>query len=411
MEIVQRPIDSLVPYANNARKHSDDQIAKIAASIREFGFNSPILVNPEGTIIAGHARLAAARKAGLTEVPTLCLSHLSKSAQKAYILADNRIALDSSWDMDLLRIEFESLSDDGFDLSLTGFTPDEIAFPDLNDGTDGECDPDSVPEAGDPVTVEGDLWVLGNHRLMCGDSTMIDNVEKLIAGESVDMVYTDPPYGINLETDYKKRYGNENSSKASQFYGEDAGIDLKAIINTPCVIAAKELFIWGADNYPDCLPRGGSWVVWDKSVEAVDGIASDFELCWSRERHHYSMIRKLWKGAKAREETGQEGSHRTRWGHPTQKPIELATTFFDKWGKKAKTVLDFFGGSGTTLIACEKTGRKCSMMEISPNYCDTIVRRWQKFTGKEAVLESNGMTFNEVENGKEGRQTAHNNNG
>lgn len=396
-----RKTSELIPYANNARTHSDGQLAKLAASIKEFGFNQPILVNSENVIIAGHARLEAARKAGLDEVPTITIDHLSKTAQKAYILADNRINLDSGWDDGLLKLEFDALHDEGFDLDLTGFDDDEICDVYGKENSEGQTDPDSVPEiSGDPVTRTGDIWLLGNHRLMCGDSTMIDQVERLMNGEKAAMVYADPPYGINLETDYKKRYGNEKGSTSSQFYGEDKGIDLSAIINNSFCVGAKDLFIWGADNYPDCLPRGGSWVVWDKSVEAVDGIASDFELCWSRERHHYSMIRKLWKGAKAREETGQEGAHRTRWGHPTQKPIELALFFFDHWGKKAKVILDYFGGSGTTLIACEKTGRKCLMMEISPQYCDVIIRRWQEFTGKQAILESGVGTFEEMANGE-----------
>ena len=258
-------------------------------------------------------------------------------------------------------------------------------------------DEDEIPEAIIEATTKlGDIWILGNHRLMCGDSIMFDNVERLMNGQQADFVYTDPPYGINLETDYKKRYGNKKSSTASKFYGEDHGIDLRAIVSNSYCVKAKEVFIWGADNYPDCLPRGGSWIVWDKSVSAIDGVASDFELCWSRERHHYSMIRKLWKGAKAREETGQEGDHKTRWGHPTQKPIELATTFFEKWGKKAVNIVDFFGGSGTTLIACEKTNRICFMMEISPQYCDLIIKRWQKYSGLKAIHAENNMLFDEL---------------
>ncbi len=276
------------------------------------------------------------------------------------------------------------------DLDLTGMSTQEIediCAPFRTMPDEGE------DEVGDPPKVaaskRGELYLLGEHRVLCGDSTSKEDVERLMAGEKADMVYTDPPYGINLETDYVKRYGNEKSSRESAVYGDDSGIDLKKILEFSKV--AKEVFVWGADNYPDCLPRGGSWVVWDKSVPAVDGIASDFELCWSRERHHYSMIRKLWKGAKAREETGQEGAHRTRWGHPTQKPIELATYFFNHWGKKTKSVLDFFLGSGTCLIACEKTNRRCFGMEIAPEYIDVILDRFIKFTGKKVYrLNSDG---------------------
>jgi DNA modification methylase len=402
LSIKYLPIESLIPYDGNARTHSDFQLQEIMDSIRDNGWTNPILLDGQNGIVAGHGRLLAAQKLGLKRVPTIDLSFASEAKKAQYIIQDNKLALNAGWDFGILNVQFDFLEDAGLDLIKTGFTIDEIlAIRNPEQSNEGHCDPDEVPGfAAEAITKLGDIWILGQHRLMCGDSTMIDQVEMLMNGEKADMVFTDPPYGINLETDYVKRYGNEKSSKASKFYGEDKGIDLNAIINNPLSINSNELFIWGADNYPDCLPRGGSWVVWDKSVEAVDGIASDFELCWSRERHHYSMIRKLWKGAKAREETGQEGKHKTRWGHPTQKPIELATTFFDKWGKKAAAILDYFGGSGTTLIACEKTNRKCYIMEISPQYCDVIIKRWQKFTQKQAILESTNQTFDEVANGE-----------
>jgi len=395
------PLHEIKPYENNVKQHPIKQLESISNSIKQFGFKQPIVLDRNNVIVCGHARYEAAATLGLELLPCEIADELSEEQISAYRILDNEIAAQGYTDLIKLNVELEKLPD--FD-----FKPFNIEFPKVETVIEGQCDPDDVPAITvSPKTRQGDVWILGNHRLMCGDSTMIDSVEKLMAGNKTDMVYTDPPYGINLETDYKKRYGHEKSSSESQFYGEDEGIDLKTILSNAHCINAKEVFVWGADNYPDCLPRGGSWVVWDKSTAAVDGIASDFELCWSRERHHYSLYRKLWKGVKAREETGQEGEHKTRWGHPTQKPIELGLYFFDKWGKKAETILDMFGGSGTTLIACEKINKKCFMMEISPAYCDVIVNRWQKFTGKDAILESSidlsnykhGIKFNEVPNG------------
>ena len=394
MKVRMIPLHEIKPYENNTKLHPVKQLESISKSLREFGFRQPIVIDKENTIVAGHARYEAAAALGMSFVPCEIADDLTDQQIMAYRILDNEIAKLGYTDVDALNIELGKMPD--FNIGEFG-----IELPEIESIKEGLCNEDEIPElVKEPITKLGDVWRLGDHRLMCGDSTMIDNVEKLMDGENAELVYTDPPYGINLETDYKKRYGNKKGSSESQFYGEDKGIDLKAILANCILLGSKEVFIWGADNYPDCLPRGGSWTVWDKSVSAVDGIASDFELCWSRERHHYSMIRKLWKGAKAREETGQEGSHKTRWGHPTQKPIELALYFFDKWGSKYKTVLDFFGGSGTTLIACEKTNRKCLMMEISPNYCDIIIQRWQKFTGRDAVLESTQQLYKDLSNGQ-----------
>ena len=390
MNIKLVPLHEIKPYDNNPRHHPVKQLEAISNSIKRFGFRGSLLLDRDNVIVAGHARYEAATTCGLESVPCEYADDLTEDEIAAYRVLDNKIAEMSSDDDEKLQIELAKLPD--FD-----FAEFNVEFPKIEVLNEGLCDEDETPELKIEATTKlGDVWVLGQHRLMCGDSTMIDHVEKLMAGEKADMVYCDPPYGINLETNYKKRYGHEKGSTASQFYGEDTGIDLTSILNHPYSVQAKDLFVWGADNYSDCLPRGGSWVVWDKSVEAVDGIASDFELCWSRERHHYSMYRKLWKGAKAREETGQEGSHRTRWGHPTQKPIELAVYFFDKWGKKSSRILDYFGGSGTTLIACEKTNRRCFMMELSEQYNDVIIKRWMKFTGKEAIHEATGKTWTEL---------------
>lgn len=420
MEIIQRPVESLVPYANNARKHSDEQVDKIAASIREFGFNSPILVNPEGTIIAGHARLAAARKAGLKEVPTLCLSHLSKTAQKAYILADNRIALDSSWDMDLLKVEFETLQDEGFDMSLTGFTPDELAFPSLDAGNDGNTDPDSVPDVGEPVTVTGDLWVLGNHRLHCGDSTMIDQVDRLMNGETPILMLTDPPYGVKLDQTWRDGLVNNDNGNKNLVKNDDRADwqDAYSLFNgTIC-------YVWHASKYSDVVKHNlescgfeiRQQIIWNKTVMVFSRSAYHWkhEPCWYAVKKGADAN---WKGDRTQTTVWDVDAPSARAGnskedrteHPTQKPVLLFERPILNHTSTKDGVYDPFGGSGTTIIACEKNGRKGFLMELDPKYCDIIVKRWQKFSGKDAVLESNGMTFSEVENGKGGQEAARDN--
>jgi len=374
---VYKNINDLIPYVNNARTHSDAQIDKLASSIREFGFNSPILVNAENTIIAGHARLAAARKAGLTEVPTISLDHLSKTAQKAYILADNRINLDSSWDIDLLKLEFDALREDGFDLELTGFDALEIGLIDEPLMSEGLTDPDNVPDVQpDPVTVLGDIWLLGDHRLMCGDSTMIDQVERLMDGNKADMVFTDPPYGI----DYSGR-GKRTSNKIA-----NDNIDPTEFYNLMPEIS--ERYIWGrVENYSNLLVKPRDVIIWKKNNFGMgNGYRGQYEVCFYYGSFNGSDS-DVWEIAKD-----------TNYSHPTQKPVDLAERAIRN--SKPKTVLDLFGGSGSTLIACEKTNRKCFMMEIAPNYCDVIVRRWQEFAGKEAILESTGKSFEDMEHGR-----------
>lgn len=384
-------IKSIKPHPKNPNKHTPDQITRLAEIIEYQGFRAPLIVsNQTGLLIAGHGRLAAAKLLEMKEVPVTYQDFADEDQEYAAVVSDNSIASWAELDMSSINAEVPTLGPD-FNIDLLGIKDFTLDMADREEGEDEAPEPPKEAK-----TQRGDLWVLGNHRVMCGDSTCQADVAALMGGEKADMVFTDPPYGISLDVDYAKRYGQKKANdyvhKIAGDYGPDAGIDLKQIIKQSS--GAKNLFIWGAENYPDCLPRGGTWTVWDKSVDAVDGIASDFELCWSRERHHYSMIRKLWKGAKAREETGQEGAHRTRWGHPTQKPIELALFFFDHWGKKDKIVCDFFLGSGTTLIACEKTNRRCFGMEIDPIYVDVILARWAKYTGQDPVRQD-GVKWSE----------------
>jgi len=387
-------IGQLLPYARNARTHDDAQVAQIAASIKEFGFNNPILIADDQSIVAGHGRLAAARKLGLTEVPVVRLSHLSDTQRKAYILADNRLALNAGWDNDLLKLELQELEIEGVDLEMLGFSKEELdGLLNSLETTEGLTDEDAVPETPEePITKPGDIWILGKHRLMCGDSASVDAVDKLMQGQKADMVFTDPPYGMFLNTNYDSMFSNDKNHKKTgnrfdAVKGDHEDFNPE-FINT--IFATfdycKEIFLWGADYYVDLIPNrnDGSWVVWDKRCdEKMDKVVGNtFELCWSKAKHKRMVARILW--------SGHHGMHKddtkTRV-HPTQKPVELVCWFFDYYSMADKrVVVDLFGGSGSTLIACEKTGRSCRMMELDPKYCDVIVKRWEEFTGKKAEL-------------------------
>jgi DNA modification methylase len=404
-QIEQVSIEALIPYARNSRTHSDAQVAQIAASIKEFGFTNPVLIDEDGGIIAGHGRTLAARKLELDEVPCLRLAYLSEAQKKAYIITDNKLALNAGWDDEMLKVELSELKDLDFDLSLIGFDADELANLLEPEQVEGLTDEDEVPELPEtPVTVEGDVWILGNHRLMCGDSTSIDAVDKLMSGQKADMVFTDPPYGMFLNADYSdmdsKFKGSKGGNKYDQVIGDNADFSPELINAVFANFSyCKEIFMWGADYYAEHLidKNAGSWVVWDKrGDESADKMyGSTFELCWSKFRHKRMMARVKWAGI-----FGMEKEHDKKRCHPTQKPVELVMWFFDYFSIKDKiVVVDLFGGSGSTLIACEKASKQCHMMELDPKYCDVIIKRWQEFTGKTAHHEVTGEAFAEVVNG------------
>jgi DNA modification methylase len=392
MQIKEVAVDKLIPYAKNSRTHSPEQVAQIAASIKEFGFRNPILVDGVG-IIAGHGRLMAAQKLNLDKVPTIDCSDMTESQKKAYIIADNKLAMNAGWDNEFLTLELKDLEDEGFDLTLTGFDDKELdALLNVIEGTDGLTDEDAVPETPiEPKTKLGDIYILGNHRLMCGDSTSIDAVDKLMDGKKADVVFTDPPYGMFLNADYSdmdsKFKGSKGGNKYDQVIGDNDDFSPE-LINTvfACFDYCKEIFLWGADYYAEHLPNknNGSWVVWDKrGDESADKMyGSTFELCWSKARHKRMMARVKWAGI-----FGMEKEHDKKRVHPTQKPVELVAWFFDYFSlKDKKNVVDLYGGSGSTLIASEKVGKNAFVMELDPKYCDVIVKRWEDFTGKKAIL-------------------------
>ncbi len=404
MQIIDKSIDELIPYCNNSRTHDESQILQIASSIKEFGFTNPVLIDEDNGIIAGHGRVLAARKLGINKVPSIKLSHLTDIQKKAYIIADNKIALNAGWDEELLKNEIEQLIANDFDIDLIGFSDEEIdsLLGEEEESKQGLTDEDDVPEVSeDPITKPGDVWILGNHRLMCGDSTSIDDVNKLINGHCVDMVYTDPPYGVSIvncgaiggskpfgQSSKKGTVGGGKIVKCNKYapiIGDDS-IDIAIeAIQIIKAIGAKVEIIWGGNYFSSALGNSSCWVVWDKENT---GNFADAELAWTNQKTAVRIFKHMWNGMIRASEHGQKRVH------PTQKPVALALWCFEKYGESSKTILDLFGGSGSTLVACEKVDKISLIMELSPDYCDVIIKRWQDFTGKEAVLESAGLKFN-----------------
>jgi len=387
-QITQVKIDTLLPYANNAREHTEEQVAQVAASIQEFGWTNPLIIHGN-TVVAGHARLAAARKLGLKEVPVIDRSDMSEAQWKAYVLADNQLAQNATWNEGLLTLELDALAELDFDLDLLGF-PDLDELMGNDEPEEGLTDPDDVPEPpADPITQPGDLWILGEHRLLCGDSTDAESVAYLMDGAKADMVFTDPPYGMRLDAegfaDMPKAKGttahayNNIIGDSDDFSPELINVILSRFTDV------GEMFIFGCDYFAELLPsrNEGSWIVWDKRQDGgIDKLfGSSFELCWSKTRHKREIARILWAGY-----FGMSGEDSKTRIHPTQKPVALAEWFFDKWGNTGDLIVDLYLGSGTTLIAAEQLGRKCYGLEIDPIYCDVIVARWEAFTGQKAEL-------------------------
>jgi 16S rRNA G966 N2-methylase RsmD len=400
-------IDKLTPYARNSRTHSDEQISQLAASIKEWGWTTPVLVDEDGSIIAGHGRTLAAQRLKMTEVPVMVAKGWSDAKKRAYVIADNKLALNAGWDNELLALEFSELQGMDFDLDLTGFTADEIAALMPEEIEPGKTDEDAVPEVPEqPVTVLGDVWILGKHRLMCGDSTSIDAVDKLMDGATVDMVYTDPPYGISIVKGSKvcgdKPFGSKDSRGTvgatnivkANLYAPIAGDDTIDValeaIQVIKTLSAKVEIIWGGNYYANALENSSCWIVWDKENT---GNFADAELAWTNQKTAVRIFKHMWNGMVKASEHGQKRVH------PTQKPVKLAEWCIQEYGDKCQNLLDLFCGSGSTLLACETKKKTGYMMELSPHYCDVIVKRWQDFTGKIATHAETGKPFAEVTNG------------
>lgn len=396
------PIEKLIPYARNSRTHSPEQVDQIVASIKEWGWTTPILVDEQGGIIAGHGRTLAAQRLRMPQVPVMVAHGWSEAKKRAYVIADNRIALNAGWDNEMLALEFKDLMEQGFDVELTGFSQDEIDALMPEQLEEGLTDPDDAPEApANPVTVQGDVWVMGNHRLLCGDSTSVDDLERLCAGQMVDMWLTDPPYNVAYEGGTKEKLTIKNDSMGDTQFREflrDAYTAANAVMKAGAVF-----YIWHADsegyNFRGAAKDAG-WTVrqcliWKKSSLVLG--RQDYQ--WQHEPCLYGWkegASHLWASDR-KQTTILEFDKPARNGeHPTMKPVALFEYQLLNNTKGGDIVLDSFGGSGTTLIAAEKNGRVARLMELDPKYCDVIVTRWQAFTGKHAHLESDGRSFTEV---------------
>jgi DNA modification methylase len=447
LNIEKIDISVLIPYARNARTHSDEQIAQIAGSIKEFGFNNPVLIDKDNGVIAGHGRLAAARKLGLKEVPCIRLEHLTETQRKAYILADNRIALNSGWEAELLSLELSELLDGGVNLESLGFDADEIdALLNKIEPTEGLTDEDATPEVPEePVTKPGDVWILGKHRLMCGDCKSLSDVDKVVNGRKINLVVTSPPYAAQREYDISSKFKPIHPDEYVSWY-QDVAANIMAYLADDgsyfCNIKPnaegikRELYVfdlvlshvrdWGwnfADEF--CWERAGipqqvsrrfknqfepiyhftkgDWKFRpdevkhkSKAVPKAKGKGAG-DTNAAKRQGHVSAV----EGNQISEGMAYPGNRLPTFrsealGHPAAYPVGLAEFFIKAYTDGSDLVFDPFMGSGSTLIAAEKNGRAACGTELSPFYTDLIVKRWQDFTGKQATLEATGQTYSEL---------------
>lgn len=401
------PIESIRGYENNARTHSKDQIDQIIASIKNYGFLVPIEINDEGMILSGHARLEAAKALGLTHVPVMKHRHLGALKERGYLLAANKLALKAGWDSEKLGVEFLFLEQGGFDMFLTGFDQEEI-FDFLNPEmeTSGFSDGEESGESTEfQVTKTGDIWILGNHRLMCGDSTYVDSVKSLYRDVKCNLMVTDPPYGVEYDPSWREGVDLGKGKRATGKVRNDEIVDWSQAYS---LFEGNVAYVWHAGkfthvvakNLEDCGFKMVNQIIWAKQ----HFVLSRGDYHWQHEPCWYAIRdgeRHAWRG-KRDQSTLWEISNNNSFGNPkpeetvghgTQKPLDCMIRPIENNSRPKDHVYDPFGGSGTTLIACEKLNRHCLMMEIDEKYCDMIIRRWQKFTNKIAVLESTGEVF------------------
>jgi DNA modification methylase len=381
-------VNTLKPYDKNSRKHSDEQIDKLVRGIKEYGWTAPIIIDENDMILAGHARQKAAIKAEIPIAPAVRISGLTEVQKRALVIWDNRSALDAEWDDDILAAELSGIAAMGFNMDLTGFTGLEIGK--ISGLGTAEVAEDDLPEPPVvPVSVLGDIWQLGAHRVACGDSTSVTDVEKLLAGDKVDMVYTDLPYGISIVSK-RGKIGTGKLAKTGTYApvaGDDSVDVAVEAIHVIKTLRAKTEIIWGGNYYASHLPDSNCWVVWDKENSTTD--FADAELAWTNQKSAVRIFRHQWMGMLKKSEHGEKRVH------PTQKPVALAEWCIEKYGEDCNIILDMFGGSGSTLIACEKMNRQCRIIELVPHYCDVIIKRWMALTGKEAFHVVTGLPWKE----------------
>lgn len=404
--IEKRAVAALVPYARNARTHSDAQVAQIAASIKEWGWTTPVLVDEAGGIIAGHGRVLAARKLGITDVPVMVAAGWSDAQKRAYILADNKLALNAGWDTEMLKLEVADLSEMGFDLPLMGFSEDELTALSASPNA-GLTDPDETPDAPQqPVSELGDVWILGKHRLACGSSTEADVVEKVLDGVSPHLMVTDPPYGVEYDATWRKAaLPDTNPGKTGGMHGKVSNDHIADWSEAWGLFAGEVAYVWHAGNK--------AHVVADSLIDSGFDIRA--QIVWNKHQHvigrgHYHPKHEpCWYAVRSKGGTGHwQGDRKqsTVWdiqkpiksetGHSTQKPVECMKRPIENNSSPGQAVYEPFSGSGTTIIAGEMLGRCVYAIELSPAYVDVAVTRWQNFAGQTATLAETGETFVEV---------------
>jgi DNA modification methylase len=427
-------IDKLIPYARNSRTHSDAQVAQIAASIKEFGFTNPVLVDGDGGIIAGHGRVMAAKSMKLDTVPCIRLDHLTEAQKKAYVIADNKLALNAGWNDQMLGLELADLQGLGFDLELTGFSKDELASLMAPEPTDGHTDEDEVPGIPEqPKSQRGDVWLMGEHRLMCGDSTQADDLAKLMDGDKADLVWTDPPYNVAINGKAGKIMNDDMSDAEFRKFLDAVYSRYFENMRDGAVIYVAHPEVERA-AFSDCLADSGLKIsqvlIWVKQ----SGTLSRKDFNWKHEPilygwkegkgHHFcgdftlttvidddldidkmkkdELVAMLKQIKEQMPTTIVRHDRPTKSDlHPTMKPVSLVQRMVEWSSMDGWIVLDLFGGSGSTLIACQKANRKARLMELDPKFVDVIVKRWQDFTGKIATHAETGKPFAEVKNGNE----------
>ena len=400
-ETVERwPLDRLIPHARNARTHSETQVAQIAGSIAEFGFVNPVLVGDDGVIVAGHGRVLAARKLGLTEAPVIVLGHLTPTQRRALMIADNRIAENAGWDEEVLAAEMAALKGDDVDLALLGFDEsdiDRLLASTFNETANAD---EAPPPPVDPVSHSGDLWICGEHRVLCGDATVLTDVEKCLDGQLADMAFTDPPYNVNYANSAKDKRQGKNRPILNDALGEGfGGLLYDASVNI-LTVTKGAVYICMSSSELDRLQKafreaGGHWstfIVWAKNTFTLG--RADYQrqyepilYGWKSGADHF------WCGARDQGDVWFVDKPTKNDLHPTMKPVALVERAIRNSSKSRDIVLDPFGGSGTTMIAAERAGRRARLLELDPKYVDVIVTRWQELTGGRATLAATGQTF------------------
>ena len=400
-EVKLRPIGDIKPSPRNVRLHSERQIDQIRQSLRDYGWTTPVLVDEDGQLIAGHGRLEAAKREGITEVPVAVASGWTEAQRRAYALADNKIALNSTWDEAALGIELGELSGLGVDLGTLGFDDAEVAALSPTGGHTGLTDPEDAPEPpSDPISIRGDLWALGKHRLLCGNSTSPDDVKRVLGDVAPHLMVTDPPYGVKYDAAWRERSGLNGPDAAKGKVSNDDCADWTESWN---LFPGDVAYVWCASLFSDTVIQSleraefirRSQIIWDKTrlIISRGHYHWQHEPCWYTVRKGRSGH---WSGDRKQTTVWAIPHQKSETGHSTQKPVECMKRPIENNSSPGQAVYEPFSGSGTTIIAAEMTGRYCHAIEIDPAYVDVAVRRWQDFAGQKATLEGDGRTFEEI---------------